>query len=139
MPLCLERFNDCLEFAVVDLMSSLYWYHLFRKEDHPIQSDQASQSQLGEDFINTIARYISLNGDMKFRIDIIKDWWFYKSMLQLGKGIFSFGSKKIWSKFLCQSFSRVFNFAFFLNFGLSRFSTNLCSINLVATNLFMKK
>ena len=70
---------------------------------------------------------------------MMKDWYFYKSLSQLGKDLTSSGNKKTCSgaRNLELSGKRLYqNFAFvlILAFGLSCFGTNFCLINLVVAN-----
>ena len=137
----LESYNNCQEYAVISLISSFYWYHLPWKEGHQMSSTQVIWNQLIGNFTNNIARYIIFNLDMTIWIKMVKDWYLYKSLFQLGKGLYSSGSKKTRSKALYQSLElsqkklyQIFAFAFILVFGFSYFGTNFCAINLVVAN-----
>lgn len=64
VTLCLKSFNNCQELAIVEFISSLYQYYLFKKKDNQMPLAQVIQSQLAKNSINSIARCIRLNPDM---------------------------------------------------------------------------
>ena len=69
----LKNFNNCQEFAIVNLILSLYQYYYLKKNGHKMPPTRVIQSQLTKDSINSIARYISFDPNMTFKIKMMKD------------------------------------------------------------------
>ena len=69
----------------MSLISGLSRNYLLRKKGHRMPLAQIIQGQLIEDSTNSIARYIRLNPDMIFRIEVVENQSFNECLSQFGK------------------------------------------------------
>ena len=61
-----EYFNNCQKLTVVNLISSFGYNHFSQEIYYQMPLNQIIQSQLTEDFANSIAGHVSFNLDIKF-------------------------------------------------------------------------